>query len=671
MTIQNRTRVYGASTRRAERLPPATQTAGKRCAAALAALLIVCVCSCSSPQRTVSAGQPVPPRDVPNFLRGTLGAETVIRGSEPILISGLGVVVGLNGTGGGDIPPAISRTLEREMGLRGIGKGADGPLEGVTPEQLLRSKNVAVVIAEARLSPGAPKGSKFDIFVRTLPGSSVTSLEGGKLWTTDLRIGPAAVFGAQKTRKLAEATGPVFINPFSDTGGGASLASIESSSSSITRTVGRVLDGGLVTDPLLLEMALDNPSHSRARSMTAAINTRFPEGPGDDGPTARGRAGDSIALGIPRAFADTPDDFLQTLRFLRADPAFADAAANLYIRALREQPGYARELMWCLVALGENARKYTVELYDYPELAPRMAALEAGARLGDPRTVPPLLEIARSAPGTGMRLAAIELLGRMSYNPNVNAELRQIVEAPQLEIRVAAYEALSKLRDRALVRSVIPGVEPRLPKFVVEQVPSTTPLIYITQQGEPRVALFGGKPPGPEAVTPPPEAMRLQRPMLLSMWNDRLLMDASVGGEIRLRFKDDRTGKAVESVAPDSVPEFIEFLAHRSSPEDPRPGLNLSYSDVVGVLFELSRRGAINAAFATEEDRLRAEIFDASGNTLLSDRPEDSERAEDIAVQVFRPVANKPAAAGSSGPEVVDYKRRIVPLSKPVKKTNE
>lgn len=640
----------------------------------LAAALGVIACggaACSSsPKRQVAPAQTAPPRDVPSFLRGTIGAETVVRGAEPILVSGLGVVVGLNGTGGGEIPPAISRTIERDMALRGIGREAAGPLGSVSPEQLLRSKNVAVVIVEARIAPGAPKGSDFDVFVRTLPGSAVTSLEGGKLWTTDMRIGPAAVFGAQKTRKLAEATGPVFINPFSDTGGGASLASIEASSDAVTRTMGRVLAGGRVIEPLLMEVVLDNPSHSRARSMVSAINTRFPSGPRDDGPTARGRAGDSIALRIPYEYADTPDEFINIVRCLRSDSTFVDAAATQYVRALKEQPAYARELMWCLVALGESARKHIVEMYDYPELAPRIAALEAGARLGDPRTVGPLLEIARSAPATGLRLAAIELLGRMNYNPAVNAELRKLAETPELETRVAAYEALSKLRDAAIVRTIVPGVEPRQPKFVIEQVPSSIPMVYITQQGEPRIALFGGKTPGSDGLARP-RPMTLERPLLVTMWDDRLLIDASVGGEVRVRFKDERTGKAIETNAPEELPKFIEFLAHRQSPEDDRIGLGLSYSDIVGVLFELTRKQALAATFATEEDRLRAEVFEASSNVLLSDRPEDSEKAEELAVQVFRPVQTPSASAETKPAEgtSIDYKRRIVPLAKPVKKS--
>lgn len=641
----------------------------------------------SKPQREVR-DVPIPVRDVPEALRGTIGAETVLRGADPVLVSGLGIVVGLNGTGGGEIPTNISATMERELSLRGVGKGgpAGGELENVTPQQFLQSKNVAVVIVEARLAPGAPKGSRFDVFVRTMPGSSVTSLEGGRLWTTDLRIGPAAVFGARKTRKLAEAMGPIYINPFSNTLGGASLSDVESDTSGVTRTTGRVLDGGVVTEPLRLEVVLDVPSHSRARSMVNAINTRFP-GVGVTGdPTARGRTGESISLEVPRAFVDRPEEFIQLVRFTRVDPSFADQAAATYVRALREQPGLARELTWCLVALGDVARKHLVQMYDYAELAPRMAALEAGAMLEDPRTVPGLIEIARAAPQTSMRVSAIELLGRMRNNPNINFALRELVDVPQLELRVAAYEALSQLRDPTINRVEIAGPDPRVPQFVVEEVPSTTPMIYVTQQGEPRIAFFGGR-TGNQRATDGRllGALNLARPVLATMWNNRLMISSEAGGagpggsgEVRIRFKDDRRNRVVEVGAPDKLLPFVQFLARRQTPDEPRPGLGLTYSEVVGVLFELSRQNGLtvdgadaiaNVTFATEEDKLRAQVLEAS-TSVLSDRPEDSERAEDIAVQVFKPMTTAQPIGAASERTKTDQSMRskIVPLEKPAPK---
>jgi hypothetical protein len=189
--------------------------------------------------------------------------------------------------------------------------------------------------------------------------------------------------------------------------------------------------------------------------------------------------------------------------------------------------------------------------------------------------------------------------------------------------------------------------------------------VYVTQQGEPRVAIFGGKKVSRDGRVSG-EELRLSAPVLASMWNDRLMFNDS-SGRLRVRFDDARRKSVGEFDAPGDVMELIEFLARKQSPEELRPGLGLSYSEVVGVLFELTRQDALRATFATEEDKLRAQVFDAA-TSVLNDRPEDSERAEDIAVQVFRPTA--PAAGGgvaSGAPAKPGEGRRskIVPLAKP------
>jgi len=43
-------------------------------------------------------------RDLPSQLRGTIGAEARIIGNTPTMVSGIGFVVGLDGTGGLTLP---------------------------------------------------------------------------------------------------------------------------------------------------------------------------------------------------------------------------------------------------------------------------------------------------------------------------------------------------------------------------------------------------------------------------------------------------------------------------------------------------------------------------------------------------------------------------------------
>lgn len=459
--------------------------------------------SCSKP-RAPKVVDPVVVRDVPDVLRGTIGAEASINGTQPQLVSGLGIVVNLNGTGGGELPPGVAATMEREMGRNGVGRGgnAGGALEGMSPQELLRHPNVAVVIVEASIPPGAPEGATFDVAVRTLPGSSVTSLEGGTLWSTDLRIGPATTFGGYKTRRLAVARGPVFLNPFTEPSSPGDLG--------MTRTVGRILGGGRVVDPLKLELVMDSDSHARARSVVASINARYPRSAGEPGQTARGRGAESmgaaeaaaglgpdkttgsrqsVAITVPRQYKDSPGDFLKLLQFTRIDSSFPEEYARRDVEALKGNPALSEELGWCLKAIGKPAIPFLVPLYDYPEYAPRMTALEAGAFLGDARTAPHLIQLAQS--GTpAIKAQAIRLMSKLPPNPQINLALRDLVNTPELDVRVAAWEGLSARNDPLLGRVAV-GPDKSLPKFILETVPADEPMVYITQQGQPKIVVFG------------------------------------------------------------------------------------------------------------------------------------------------------------------------------------
>lgn len=630
-------------------------------------VVVLAVAACSQPRREVSSSA-TRFEDVPPILRGTIGAEAAVRGTEPTLVSGLGIVVGLNGTGGGEYPQAVLGNMEREVARNGIGKGgpAYGDLQGVTPLQFLRSTDVAIVTVQAVIPPGTPKGTSFDVYISTLPGSSVTSLEGGTLWTTELRLGPPSIVGGVRQRKLAEAHGPIFINPFSEPAGGMSGESI-----GLTRTRGRILGGGKVTEPLKLQMVLDNESHSRARTIVNSINSRFPRGPGDEDPIARGRGADgsgenryqSVTITVPFAFREDPAEFLQLLRYTRVDQSFPQEFAKRYVEELKVNPAMASELSWCLQALGKTAIPFLLPMYDYPELGPRMTALEAGAKLGDQRVVPHLIELATSAPGA-LRVEAIGLLGRLPANPNINVALRELVDAPELEVRVAAYESLARQRDLSIIRVPV-GPDPRRPRFIVESIPSREPMIYVTQQGEPRIVLFSPRDQG---------GIGFIKPTLVSLWSDRLIFNSpSPTANVRMRYVNMRTGQATEREAPETAYELIRYLAHRPTPEDPSPGLEMTYSEVVGALYGLTRQGGLNAAFATEEDRLRAAIMQAGRTATLADRPETTSE-ESAGVTVFRPdlagEGVEPAKEGElTGTGAAARQSKIVPLARPAKKS--
>ena len=613
----------------------------------------------SSPAPKARPVRPVVQRDTPSILRGTIGSEVTLRRVEPILVSGYGLVVGLNGTGGGDLPDErIAVHMERQLGLMGVGRGSDllngTPLAGLSPRQVLRHPHVAVVVVYAAIPPGAPKGGRFDVFVRSLNNAGLASLEGGLLWSTDLQLGPPSTVGGFKTRNIAVASGPVFINPFAEPG----------AEDDVSRSIGRILDGGEVTNPAPIELALDNPSHSRAKAMVSAINNRFPEMPGDTGPTARGLRDSTIEIRVPRAYRDRAAEFLALLTHIQIQQTFPQEFARRYTEALKSQPELGEDLSWCLQALGPAALPFLRELYTYPELVPQMAALGAGAGLGDDRAADQLRDLA--TPGRpAVRTEAIRMLGSLDAGPRVDLALRDLLAAPELTVRVAAYEALARRAEAVQIRRALEQFElqaasarvsmsaeaylagaranlgdtplqgvrrlsvlshdRRQIKFYLDMVPYGEKLIYVTQQGQPRIVLFGA-------------GLELARPILAEVWSDRLMITADTASDDhRLYYLDARTGRATTGKIKPGIPEFIQFMAHQPTPEEPEPGLGMTYSEVVGALYALQRAGAINSTFGFEEDRLRAQLFEAAEQSAPMDRPETTKDA--ASVKVFDPVS--------------------------------
>ncbi len=607
----------------------------------VAALLVMPACNRNKkrkPPPTPRQSSQIVVRDTPSALRGTVGAEASLQGVEPTLVSGIGFVVNLNGTGGLTMPEQFAAHLEREMGLQGItaSNQAGGPgIAGRSPRQLLNDPNTAAVIIQAAVPPGATKGDTFDVYVRAI---NATSLEGGRLWTTQLRVGPPSAYGDPQALILGRASGPIFLNPFAEPG----------SADGVQRTVGRVLDGGRVGESTMLNVVLDNPSHQRARQIASAINSAFPRGPGDPEQIARGRDDHLVQVAIPFRYRERRREFVELIRHLPIDQSYPEVYARRFSQSLVNEPYLSGNMSYCLEALGDRAKPFLTELYEAPEMAPRLAALRAGAALNDPKAVRPLIDIALRGP-ENQRADAVMLLSMIDGGPIIEETLRSLLSSPVLSVRVEAYEgmmqravavqkrrlALAQLRARddmisssaaavtvsqidTLAKAFVPGggmhgVSRELieGKFFLDRVPYGEPLIYVSQQGEPRIVLFG-------------EKADLTSPVLMSAWSDRFLMASDAPGDpIRLYYRSPNNLRSSSfGSVPADLDEFIRFLAKSSSASDPKPGLGLGYAEIVGLLFELSQGKATRAAFATENDRLLAQLLETVASEDIEVRPE-------------------------------------------------
>ncbi|MFO0963278.1 MAG: flagellar basal body P-ring protein FlgI [Phycisphaerales bacterium] len=531
--------------------------------------------------------------DVDPIMRGTVAAETALVGFEPVVVRGYGLVVGLRGTGSRQMPADVRAYLTQEFSKRGFGSGTPGAPR-ISAQQLLNTNDTAVVIVEGVIPPGTPKGGTFDVRIFAAPGTSTTSLEGGRLLIADLRPGPLFT-GSRQPFPLAEASGPIVINPFVEPNA--------TQRDTISRTSGRILDGGHANKDMLLRLRLYTSSHSRAETIQNSVNALFPRERGQRVDTARGRSGDTVDLAIPPSYWKRTAEFAELIRHAPLNIENPEQTAMSVRRALLANPGAARAASWRWQALGKKALPMIQDLYEYPEEQPRLAALDAGAKLDDMLAVPHLLSMAKESASMTYRTQALKLLGRMGTNPEIDIGLREMLNDKDVDIRLAAFEALDARGDTGIVSVEVGN------KYTVNICPSSHPMVYVTQSGKPKIVIFD-------------ESLSIKRPMTVVAWSNRLIMKADEGDDlIQVRYQEREDAPPVNDRVKADLLEFVSFLGRRATVDRPESGLNFSYSETISALHALWREKYLACDFRAEQDRILADIL-REDKTDADRRPE-------------------------------------------------
>ena len=201
-------------------------------------------------------------------LSATCGAEvrvkdiTSIEGARSNPLYGLGLVVGLNGTG--------ARSLVTQQLAIDVLKKLEVNSQLARQSQLdnvYKSNNIATVMVTAKLSAFARKGSELDVLVSVADDSQ--SLEGGTLILTPLRGADGEIY--------AVAQGPLSIGGFrvrtSGTGGQVNHPTVARALNGATvekEALGQIDQGGVV------RLLLRDADYSTAKSIMQAINEIHP-----------------------------------------------------------------------------------------------------------------------------------------------------------------------------------------------------------------------------------------------------------------------------------------------------------------------------------------------------------------------------------------------------------
>lgn len=234
---------------------------------------------------------------------------------------GIGLVIGLNGTGDGPGSQAMVQMLANMLARYNISVDPDA----------IRSRNVAVVTVTTDLPAFARAGDRIDVTVSSL--GDARSLQGGYLLLTPLQAPNGEVY--------AVAQGPVSV-------GGLTTRLAGSSVQQNHTVVGRVANGaivernapGLIAVDGKFNLVLNQPDFTTATRVAQAINAAFLP------TTARALDNAAVEVTIPDVFLANPVEFVALVEELTITP---DQAARVVIN---ERTG--------TIVIGHNVRIATV-----------------------------------------------------------------------------------------------------------------------------------------------------------------------------------------------------------------------------------------------------------------------------------------------------------------------
>jgi len=230
-----------------------------------------------------------------------------LKGLEENTLQGLGLVVGLKGTGDGKMKPT-ARALARTMQLMGSNISTDA--QGLPKiEELADTNNIALVFVTAEVpQAGAQQGDALDC---TISAVSAKSLEGGTLMLTPL-VGPRA----DRPTVYALAQGQITIpNPAVPTGGtvhkGCKMeATIRNNFVSDNKIT-------LIVDPDISSFSIaqniEDEINNLNRSGLSGLNSIDQGGAGEQQMIAQAIDSHHVEVTIPKHYRNSPVKFISLI----------------------------------------------------------------------------------------------------------------------------------------------------------------------------------------------------------------------------------------------------------------------------------------------------------------------------------------------------------------------
>ena len=364
--------------------------------------------------------------EIPLKVDETIGDIAKVPPLGEVQVEGVGLVVGLDGTGSN---PAISgyRTkLLDQMHKAGVHNA----------EKILLNPSTSLVLVRGRIPAGITTEDVFDVEVELDPSSTTTSLAGGQLIRAELFLVGFSSKGEvlpNQGQKLADAYGAVMV------GDPAKPEGLKS---------GHILGGARVKKdiPYVLIINEKRKSFRTSALLQVLINSRFSRSKGvDEEGMAKAKKDDFLTLSIPRNYHHNQYRFFQVVENLSVvdTPPLRAQRLERWGKELLD-PKTAGAAAIRLEGIGRNAADTLKVGLANPHPQVRFFAAEALAYLGDEAGVDVLSDAAKNLPQ--FRAYALAALAAMDQ-PASSLRLKELMSHSDPTVRYGAFNAL-RIVDR-------------------------------------------------------------------------------------------------------------------------------------------------------------------------------------------------------------------------------
>ncbi len=395
-----------------------------------------------------------------------------VQGNTIITVRGVGLVTGLNGTGGDPSPSALRTQLGNEMSRRNVKDG----------KRILASEDTALVVVTAYLPAMVTKGQRFDVRVAIPPQAKATSLKGGHLLETRMfEEANVEGRGALKGHEYAVAGGAILTNL------GVKGSPEERQGELMYGTI----PGGAVSRTerdLSIVLRREKKGFRNSKRIADAVSERFNRynSFGQKIPCAVAKQDDLISLKVHPQYINNFPRYQAVIRSIAFNET--EVARRIRVEKLARElmdPDKAQVAALQLEAIGDSGIPFLKDALESTDFEVKFQAAQALAYLGDASGIAILKDAARDQPA--FRVYAFVAMSVIDDADSILA-LRELMDSSSLETRYGAFRALKELDPRD------PWLNPVAfdSRFLMHVIDSPgEAMVHVTRRRSPEVVVFG------------------------------------------------------------------------------------------------------------------------------------------------------------------------------------